>query len=58
MTEIHWYIGLRYRTILKEAPSVLPAAQAVKDREEFEAQALKQWEDPSMPVVPPGNARC
>ena len=42
----------------REAPSVLLVAQAAKDSEEFKAQALKQWEDPSMPVVPPGNARC
>ena len=34
---------------------MLPAAQAVKDSEEFKAQAMKQWEDSSIPVVPQGS---
>ena len=52
MNEIHWLWASppQIRKILREAPSVLPAAQAVKDSEYLMPQAMKQWEDPSMPI--------
>ena len=42
--------------MLREAPSLLSAAQARKTVKDSKAQATKQWEGPSMPVVSPGNA--
>ena len=50
------FTGTRVAGImLREGPSLLPAGQARRTVKNAKPQATNQWEDPSMPVVPPDN---